>query len=175
MTKRVTFHIYIFFFSCHRLKGGWSWTSQTTNTASQPKPFGVAKELLNWRSPKVLNSFSLSTVLCRATDIKLCHLITSPTSSASFCCRVMNDWMTSYISAPKTPPEKTRYDTSLGFLTKKFCQLLAQSSDGVLDLNKAAIVLNVQKRRLYDITNVLEGVRLIKKKSKNNIQWLWVI
>ncbi|XP_051949259.1 transcription factor E2F3-like isoform X1 [Xyrauchen texanus] len=74
--------------------------------------------------------------------------------------------------APKTPPEKTRYDTSLGFLTKKFCELLAQSSDGVLDLNKAAIVLNVQKRRLYDITNVLEGVHLIKKKSKNNIQWL---
>ncbi|XP_051991357.1 transcription factor E2F3-like [Xyrauchen texanus] len=74
--------------------------------------------------------------------------------------------------APKTPPEKTRYDTSLGFLTKKFCQLLAQSSDGVLDLNKAAIELNVQKRRLYDITNVLEGVHLIKKSSKNNIQWL---
>lgn len=73
---------------------------------------------------------------------------------------------------PKSPPEKTRYDTSLGLLTKKFCQLLAQSSDGVLDLNQAAEVLKVQKRRLYDITNVLEGVRLIKKKSKNNIQWL---
>lgn len=77
-----------------------------------------------------------------------------------------------YASAPKTPPEKSRYDTSLGLLTKKFCQLLAQSSDGVLDLNQAADTLNVQKRRLYDITNVLEGVRLIKKKSKNNIQWL---
>ncbi|KAK3525397.1 hypothetical protein QTP86_031576, partial [Hemibagrus guttatus] len=74
--------------------------------------------------------------------------------------------------APKTPPEKSRYDTSLGLLTKKFCQLLAQSSDGVLDLNQAADTLNVQKRRLYDITNVLEGVHLIKKKSKNNIQWL---
>ncbi|XP_062845684.1 transcription factor E2F3 [Trichomycterus rosablanca] len=73
---------------------------------------------------------------------------------------------------PKTPPEKSRYDTSLGLLTKKFCQLLAQSSDGVLDLNQAADALNVQKRRLYDITNVLEGVRLIKKKSKNNIEWL---
>uniref|UniRef100_A0A3B1ISD5 E2F transcription factor 3 n=1 Tax=Astyanax mexicanus TaxID=7994 RepID=A0A3B1ISD5_ASTMX len=72
---------------------------------------------------------------------------------------------------PKTPPEKTRYDTSLGLLTKKFCQLLARSSDGVLDLNRAADLLNVQKRRLYDITNVLEGVHLIKKKSKNNIQW----
>uniref|UniRef100_A0AAY4E0U3 E2F/DP family winged-helix DNA-binding domain-containing protein n=3 Tax=Denticeps clupeoides TaxID=299321 RepID=A0AAY4E0U3_9TELE len=73
---------------------------------------------------------------------------------------------------PKSPPEKTRYDTSLGLLTKKFCQLLAQSSDGVLDLNQAAEILQVQKRRLYDITNVLEGVHLIKKKSKNNIQWM---
>ncbi|KFV62126.1 Transcription factor E2F3, partial [Dryobates pubescens] len=68
--------------------------------------------------------------------------------------------------------EKTRYDTSLGLLTKKFIQLLSQSPDGVLDLNRAAEVLKVQKRRIYDITNVLEGIHLIKKKSKNNIQWM---
>ncbi|KAJ3597268.1 hypothetical protein NHX12_000796 [Muraenolepis orangiensis] len=73
---------------------------------------------------------------------------------------------------PKSPSEKTRYDTSLGLLTKKFVELLAQSSDGVLDLNQAAETLQVQKRRLYDITNVLEGIHLIKKKSKNNIQWM---
>ncbi|KAJ8288515.1 hypothetical protein COCON_G00011740, partial [Conger conger] len=73
---------------------------------------------------------------------------------------------------PKSPLEKTRYDTSLGLLTKKFLQLLGQSADGVVDLNRAAEVLKVQKRRLYDITNVLEGVHLIKKKSKNNIQWM---
>lgn len=29
----------------------------------------------------------------------------------------------------------------------------------------------VQKRRIYDITNVLEGIGLIEKKSKNNIHW----
>ncbi len=29
----------------------------------------------------------------------------------------------------------------------------------------------MQKRRIYDITNVLEGINLIDKKSKNNIQW----
>ncbi|PKU34413.1 transcription factor e2f3 isoform x2 [Limosa lapponica baueri] len=74
--------------------------------------------------------------------------------------------------APKSPSEKTRYDTSLGLLTKKFIQLLSQSPDGVLDLNRAAEVLKVQKRRIYDITNVLEGIHLIKKKSKNNIQWM---
>ncbi|XP_039992552.1 transcription factor E2F2 isoform X2 [Xiphias gladius] len=73
---------------------------------------------------------------------------------------------------PKSPGERTRYDTSLGLLTKKFVGLIAESPDGVLDLNWATEVLEVQKRRIYDITNVLEGVQLIRKKSKNNIQWL---
>ncbi|XP_009563594.2 transcription factor E2F2 isoform X2 [Cuculus canorus] len=73
---------------------------------------------------------------------------------------------------PKSPGEKTRYDTSLGLLTKKFIRLLSESSDGVVDLNRAAEALGVQKRRIYDITNVLEGIQLIRKKSKNNIQWM---
>lgn len=46
------------------------------------------------------------------------------------------------------------------------------ADDGVLDLNWAAEVLRVQKRRIYDITNVLEGIKLIEKRSKNNVQWL---
>jgi len=33
------------------------------------------------------------------------------------------------------------------------------------------VLLQVQKRRIYDITNVLEGIGLIEKKLKNNIQW----
>lgn len=45
----------------------------------------------------------------------------------------------------------------------------------ILDLNVAAESLGVQKRRIYDITNVLEGINLIRKKSKNNIQWRQVI
>jgi hypothetical protein len=40
---------------------------------------------------------------------------------------------------------------------------------------KAADILAVrQKRRIYDITNVLEGIGLIEKKSKNSIQWKYV-
>ena len=38
-------------------------------------------------------------------------------------------------------------------------------------MNEAASELQVQKRRIYDITNVLEGVGLIEKKSKNIIAW----
>uniref|UniRef100_A0A1I8AYZ8 E2F_TDP domain-containing protein n=1 Tax=Meloidogyne hapla TaxID=6305 RepID=A0A1I8AYZ8_MELHA len=41
----------------------------------------------------------------------------------------------------------------------------------VLNLNEAAELLGVPKRRLYDITNVLEGVDLIEKVGKNSIKW----
>ncbi|CAO1433193.1 unnamed protein product [Diamesa hyperborea] len=75
-----------------------------------------------------------------------------------------------------SPPAKvaqqgTRYDTSLGLLTKKFIDLLEGSPDGVIDLNVASVQLNVQKRRIYDITNVLEGIGILEKKVKNIIQW----
>ncbi|XP_020593009.1 transcription factor E2FB-like isoform X2 [Phalaenopsis equestris] len=63
-----------------------------------------------------------------------------------------------------------RYDSSLSLLTKKFLNLLLEASDGTLDLNKAAQELDVQKRRMYDITNVLEGIGLIEKGLKNMIR-----
>ncbi|XP_045151457.1 transcription factor E2F1 [Echinops telfairi] len=72
----------------------------------------------------------------------------------------------------KSPGEKSRYETSLNLTTKRFLDLLSRSADGVVDLNWAAEELKVQKRRIYDITNVLEGIHLISKKSKNHIQWL---
>ncbi|XVF63700.1 hypothetical protein PTKIN_Ptkin09bG0107800 [Pterospermum kingtungense] len=64
-----------------------------------------------------------------------------------------------------------RYDSSLGLLTKKFVNLIMESKDCTLDLNHTAEVLEVQKRRIYDITNVLEGIGLIEKTSKNHIRW----
>jgi len=65
----------------------------------------------------------------------------------------------------------SRYDSSLGLLTKKFMALVKRADQGVIDLNEASKTLAVQKRRIYDITNVLEGVGLIEKKSKNHIHW----
>jgi len=64
-----------------------------------------------------------------------------------------------------------RFDSSLSLLTKKFVELINQQKDKLLDLNEAADKLQVQKRRIYDITNVLEGIGLIEKKSKNRIHW----
>ncbi|XP_037314257.2 transcription factor E2F5 isoform X2 [Pungitius pungitius] len=66
----------------------------------------------------------------------------------------------------------SRHKKSLGLLTMKFVSLLQETKDGALDLKVAADSLAVkQKRRIYDITNVLEGVGLIEKKNKNIIQW----
>ena len=71
----------------------------------------------------------------------------------------------------RSPLEKTRYETSLGLLTKKFVSLFHSSASGTVDLNRASETLNVQKRRIYDITNVLEGIGLVEKKSKNMVAW----
>lgn len=59
----------------------------------------------------------------------------------------------------------SRYDTSLGLLTKKFVDLLEATDDGIIDLNVASVQLNVQKRRIYDVVNVLEGIGILEKVS----------
>lgn len=43
-----------------------------------------------------------------------------------------------------------------------------------LFLQAVRILAVSQKRRIYDITNVLEGVGLIVKISKSVIQWMYV-
>ncbi|XP_036608325.1 transcription factor E2F6-like isoform X1 [Trichosurus vulpecula] len=67
---------------------------------------------------------------------------------------------------------KPRYDVSLVYLTRKFMELIKSAPGGVLDLNEVATTLGVRKRRVYDITNVLDGIDLIQKRSKNHIQWI---
>ncbi|CAF1189987.1 unnamed protein product [Didymodactylos carnosus] len=65
-----------------------------------------------------------------------------------------------------------RQEKSLGTLTRRFMVLLRQSKNGTLDLKHVADALATkQKRRIYDITNVLEGIGLIEKQSKNTIKW----
>ncbi|XP_066538280.1 transcription factor E2F5 [Hoplias malabaricus] len=76
------------------------------------------------------------------------------------------------MSSRCVPNGSSRHEKSLGLLAIKFVTLLQEAKDGVLDLKVAADSLAVkQKRRIYDITNVLEGIGLIEKKTKNTIQW----
>eukprot|EP01086_Lenisia_limosa_P005644 TRINITY_DN2288_c0_g1_i1.p1 TRINITY_DN2288_c0_g1~~TRINITY_DN2288_c0_g1_i1.p1 ORF type:complete len:263 (+),score=45.23 TRINITY_DN2288_c0_g1_i1:217-1005(+) len=58
---------------------------------------------------------------------------------------------------------------NLSTISEHFMEILRSSPEGV-DLNKAAEQIGVKKRRLYDITNVLEGVGALKKISKNVVK-----
>ncbi|PAV62764.1 hypothetical protein WR25_26964 isoform B [Diploscapter pachys] len=73
------------------------------------------------------------------------------------------------LAAGNNSTGSTRLDHSLLVTTRKFLNLKDQS--GVLNLNEAANALGVPKRRLYDITNVLEGIDLVEKIGKNSIRW----
>lgn len=71
-----------------------------------------------------------------------------------------------------TPNRKGRQDNSLSVLTKKFIELIRNSEGATIDLNRAVELLGVQKRRIYDITNVLEGINYVEKLQKNTIRWI---
>eukprot|EP01084_Bolivina_argentea_P131734 232489_1 len=66
----------------------------------------------------------------------------------------------------------TRHDTSLSLLTERFVATLKTAPDAIVDLNIVAKDLGVPKRRIYDITNVLNGIGLIQKKGKNHVEWI---
>lgn len=65
----------------------------------------------------------------------------------------------------------SRGDSSLRYLTKKFIDVLNGCQGNGLDLNQAVKALGVQKRRIYDITNVLEGIGMIEKMGQSDIRY----
>lgn len=60
---------------------------------------------------------------------------------------------------------KLCYKTPPKYFYKKY------EKNKIIDLNQAAEQLGVAKRRIYDITNVLEGIDLIEKCQKNKVIW----
>lgn len=60
-------------------------------------------------------------------------------------------------------------DSSLGTLAIRFFNLLKTYGEEELDLNDAVLHLGVQKRRIYDVTCVMEGCGMIEKRNKNQV------
>ena len=56
---------------------------------------------------------------------------------------------------------KSRQPNSLDELTKKFIKCAIESNDSIINLNSIMKKIKVKKRRIYDITNVLEGKSFI--------------
>ena len=72
----------------------------------------------------------------------------------------------------KVVKKRTTPKSPLGELTKNFLQLIKSASGNIINLNEAAKALQVRKRRIYDITNVLEGIGLLRKEKKNGVRWV---
>ena len=59
---------------------------------------------------------------------------------------------------------------SLSFLTLELIRLLKLDPTNLLDINLMAKTLKVPKRRMYDITNVLEGIGVVQKFKKQKVK-----
>jgi hypothetical protein len=62
------------------------------------------------------------------------------------------------VSKVKTKKKsRKRQENSLGELTKNFIEYIKRQGGKEININKVVKELKVKKRRIYDITNVLEG------------------
>lgn len=67
--------------------------------------------------------------------------------------------------------EEGRQENSLGQLTKNFIRYIKSKGKTNININELVEELTVKKRRIYDITNVLQGIGYIEKNGKNEILW----
>lgn len=71
------------------------------------------------------------------------------------------------------PTDKSkRFNVGLGRLTQPFLKLLLKAPDGQLDLRQVNKSLHISRRRVYDISHVLEGINLIEKVSFHKVKWI---
>ena len=68
--------------------------------------------------------------------------------------------------------EEGRQENSLCQLTKKVIQYIKNKQKLNININELVKDLCVKKRRIYDITNVLQGMGYIEKNGKNEIIWI---
>eukprot|EP00038_Savillea_parva_P016323 m.16591 g.16591 ORF g.16591 m.16591 type:complete len:625 (-) comp3401_c0_seq1:132-2006(-) len=69
-------------------------------------------------------------------------------------------------------PKQSRKEKSLGLLSENFLRMFMGTDHTEICLDEVARELGVERRRIYDIVNVLEGVEVVMRKEKNRYTWL---
>lgn len=84
-----------------------------------------------------------------------------------------NSYQEKYYSIKGKSKLRQRQENSLGELTKNFINYIKEQNTKEIDINEVVKRLRVKKRRIYDITNVLEGKILFIQFLSNFINyWL---
>lgn len=73
---------------------------------------------------------------------------------------------------PEQAMSSKRDESSLYTLARKFMRLINESPENHMNMSRVAELLGVGKRRIYDITNVLEGIGMVSKWSVNSVKWM---
>jgi hypothetical protein len=69
----------------------------------------------------------------------------------------------------KVDQEYSRKNKSLGVLAENFIQTYVNNEPGSdIVVDQAARALNVERRRIYDVVNILESIRVVRK---NKVPW----
>ncbi|KAJ9564339.1 hypothetical protein OSB04_000305 [Centaurea solstitialis] len=71
----------------------------------------------------------------------------------------------------KNPSLYSRKEKSLGVLCSNFLRLYNREGVESIGLDNAANQLGVERRRIYDIVNILESVGVLTRKAKNQYTW----
>ncbi|XP_078430914.1 E2F transcription factor-like E2FE isoform X2 [Wolffia australiana] len=70
------------------------------------------------------------------------------------------------------PQNYSRKEKSLGLLCANFITLYNRDGVDSVGLDDAAARLGVERRRIYDIVNVLESIGVLSRKAKNRYRWI---
>ena len=70
-----------------------------------------------------------------------------------------------------SPEKYSRKDKSLGELCKRFIYLYGSFDYTVIALDECTRKLEVERRRIYDIINILESFNVLSRKAKNLYEW----
>ncbi|CAI2364473.1 unnamed protein product [Moneuplotes crassus] len=93
----------------------------------------------------------------------------------SYSCLTQNDPRFSmaapYEKARKTSKRYNRKEKSLGELCKKFIYLYGAKQYCIIALDECTFTLGVERRRIYDIINILESFNVLSRLAKNKYEW----